>query len=109
MKREITIVPKDKCPLDVLTELGQRTANAWIFIHQNAINKLRSTCNNVNEFYASFSLGWDACEKYPATIINISDIHTGFWHEVFKISAENIAFKQKSTEPEEIFFLKMEE
>ena len=30
MKKEVIIVPEDKCPLDVLAEMGERTANAWI-------------------------------------------------------------------------------
>ena len=35
MKKEEIIVPKDKCPLDVLSEMGERTKNAWIFLHYN--------------------------------------------------------------------------
>ena len=108
MKREITIVPKDKCPLDVLAELGERTSKAWIFLHANAVEKLRSTVDGFEEYYNSFTLRWDASDKSPKTSINISDTSGFEWYEVFNIDAENIAFKNSSVDPEEIFFLKME-
>lgn len=41
MKKKVTLVPKDKCPLDVLAEMKERTANAWIFLHHNAVEKLQ--------------------------------------------------------------------
>ena len=108
MKKEVTIVPKDKCPLDILAELGERTAESWIFLHANAINKLRATCNREEESAASFTLRWDACEKYPETVLNISEAYIGCWYMVNTIFADDIAFKCHSYDPAEIFFLKME-
>ena len=34
MLKEITYVPQDKCPLDVLAEMGAETSDAWIYLHK---------------------------------------------------------------------------
>lgn len=61
MKKEVILVPKDKCPLDVLAEMGERTKNAWIFLHQNATEKLKKTADECK--YSSntvYTLLWNS-------------------------------------------------
>lgn len=109
MKKEVIPVPKDKCPLDVLAEMGERTKNAWIFLHQNATEKLKKTADECK--YSSspvYTLLWNATDEFPETRVRI-DIMYGEWSSVDRISANDIAFKQKSANPEDIFFLKMDE
>lgn len=109
MKKEVIIVPKDKCPLDVLAEMGNRTENAWIFLHSNAVEKLKNTSDECK--YSSsttYTLLWNATDEFPETKVRI-DIMRGEWASVARIAADDIAFKQISTNPEDIFFLKMEE
>lgn len=111
MKKEVTLVPKDECPLDVLAEMEERTANAWIFLHDNAVEKLKKSCVKYTLQYHSIKLNWDATENIPATsiIINTRKFYSGHWNFVDYIEADDIAFKHRSYDPEEIFFLQMEE
>ncbi len=105
MKKEVTIVPKDKCPLDILAEMGDRTKNAWIFLHYGAVNKLEETCNEYKELAHSIILRWNA----PSTSITIETEEFSTWQQVCFIESDYIAFKFRHFDPEEIFFLKMDE
>lgn len=111
MKKEVIIVPKDKCPLDVLAEMEERTANAWIFLHQNAVEKLKDNCDVCNDVahHEQITLSWEATEEYPATEVVINNKAHTDWLEIFRISASDIAFSIRSKNPEEIYFLKMDE
>ncbi len=109
MKKEVTIVPKDKCPLDILAEMGDRTKNAWIFLHENAVEKLEKTCNQYKEFAGQCSLLWHGTKEFPLTNIHIDKAEHGCWKSVNYISADDIAFSSRVSDPEEIFFLKMDE
>ena len=101
-------VPKDKCPLDVLAEMGEQTKNAWIFLHQNAINKLRRTVNKVTKLRDLCEFAWDATEKYTSTILTFKK-ETGCWYKVCRIYASDIAFRLQVKDPENVIFLKMDE
>jgi len=110
MKKEVILVPKDKCPLDVLAEMGERTRNAWIFLHLNAFKKLKDDCDTCKSNYFDKNLlTWWATEEYPATEVVINDKAHTDWVEIFRISASDIAFVVRSANPEEIYFLKMDE
>ena len=109
MKKEVILVPKDKCPLDVLAEMGERTKNSWIFLHQNAVDKLRRTADEICEIAVGVnSFYWKSTEEFPETILRF-DISRGVWSKVTRITADDIAFKITSTDPEDIYFLKMDE
>ena len=111
MKKEIVIVPKDKCPLDVLADMGEATSNSWIFLHKNAIKKL----NSIADKYHADVIGqtqecfWNATDKFPETTIKIELCVVKTWLQVLSINADDIAFKERSDDPDNIFFLKMEE
>ena len=106
MKKEVILVPKDKCPLDVLAEMGERTKNSWIFLHDDAVFKLEITADFIEETEYR-ELVWNATEKYPATTLDIEI--SGTWHMVYRIDADDIAFTDEPQDPEDIFFLKMAE
>lgn len=123
MKRETIIVPKGKCPLDVLAEMGERTAKAWIFLHKNAVAELWGALKGIDkgvtycdpEYIRNFV--YDATEEYPKTTLKL-DISQDLlrpkdyqptWYSVDEIIANDIAFKRKPENPEDIFFLQMEE
>ena len=109
MKKEVILVPKDKCPLDVLAEMGERTKNAWIFLHQNAVDKLRRTADETCEVAVGvYRFDWKATEEFPETILRF-DISRGVWSKITSITADDIAFKITSADPEDIYFLKMDE
>lgn len=103
MKKEVILVPKDKCPLDVLAEMGEQTKDAWIYLHKTAFDRLRSEdCSTKDEM--TFS---ELC--FEETEILINDTGGGIWFTVCSISANDISFKDRAKDPENIFFLKMEE
>ena len=90
MITDVIIVPKDKCPLDVLAELGSKTGKAWVFLHTTAIEKLLKTADTVDCF-GSFQIEWKETEKYPATTILVEDTKKD-WSRVCRINASDIAF-----------------
>lgn len=105
MKKEVILVPKDKYPLDVLAEMGERTKDSWIFLHDNVVSELHKTADYIEEGEYQ-ELVWSAPDKYPATILDIEIV--GTWHKVYRILADDIAFIYEPKDPEDIFFLKME-
>lgn len=109
MKKDVIIVPKDKCPLDVISELGEKAANSWIFLHKNAIEKLKETADE-EYFISNFvcKLLWKETENYPQTMLRY-DILKGVWTKIARIDADDIAFKCTSEDPDYIYFIKMEE
>ena len=111
MKKEVILVPKDKCPLDVLAEMGERIKNSWIFLHENAYEKLKSTCDTQEKFNLNsyHSLSWNATDNYPETVMFCEVPSPKGWAKITSIKAEDIAFGLSTHNPEDIFFLKMEE
>ncbi|MBP3596437.1 MAG: hypothetical protein J6J60_03430 [Clostridia bacterium] len=106
MKKENIIVPKGKCPLEVLANLGKKSSDAWIFLHWNVLDQLRSSLDRIEEYCNSFYFEWN---KTPQASMRIAKTPEGHWHKVYTIQSNSIAFGQASFDPEEIIFLKMEE
>ena len=71
MKKEVILVPKDKCPLDVLAEMGERTKNSWIFLHQNAVDKLTITADESREVFFGFVFYWKSTKESPETSLKV--------------------------------------
>ncbi len=65
MKKEPILVPKNKCPLDVLAEMGEQTKSAWIFLHRNAVEKLISLAENhfIHQNIGFQVLSWNATDE----------------------------------------------
>lgn len=111
MKKEVTFVPKDKCPLDILAEMEEGTKSAWIFLHRNAVEKLISTADDHSPHqHSDFQeLRWNATDDFPETVIWI-DLHPDkVWLEIYRIDANDIAFNLPVDDPDNILFLKMAE
>lgn len=113
MKKEVITVPMDKCPLDVLAEMKERTKDAWIFLHSNAVEHLQHS-NGVSSKEGRKSgtlvLTWEATEEYPETrvVVDICSLNVD-WKPIISISASDIAFTIMPVDPEYIYFLKMAE
>lgn len=113
MKKEVTIVPKDKCPLDLLSEMGDRIKESWIFLHFNAVEKLQHSdgvSSKEGRKQGTLVLTWEATETYPETkvVVDISALNTE-WKPIILISASDIPYDLMPVDPEDIFFLKMAE
>ena len=113
MKKEVTPVPKDKCPLVVLAEMGQQTRNAWIFIHENVYWNLVRRAGNVSYTKEKNDgpelIKVKATKDYPEAEILCQKPNTDGWTKIMLINAENIAFTFAVKDPEDLFFLKMDE
>lgn len=93
--------------------MEERTKDAWIFLHRNALEKLiNSEGVSVKEGkkVGTMILTWEAAEKFPKTriVVNVCSMATD-WKTIILISASDIAFNLMPTDPEYIYFLKMEE
>lgn len=112
MKKEVILVPKDKCPLNVLAELGERTKNSWIFFHRNVVQNLYQTAEVDSDNFSYIICQWEATEDFPKTLLYIENfLYTPAcdWIKVLRIDAVDIAFMIPSADPEDIYFLKMDE
>lgn len=113
MKKEVILVPKDKCPLDVLAEMGERTKNSWIFLDTSALQKLLLS-DGCKPWYRKHdtltaTLKWEATDEYPETSVLMEVPTPRGWGKILSIKAEDIAFTISTDDPEDIFFLKMAE
>ena len=110
MKTPITIVPKDKSPIDVLKELGKKTKSAWIFIDRATLEKLKSIedWRSLNPHTRLQELHWNSTFAHPAFSLIVEDRREQTWLKVLSISHPDIPFKKTAGNPKEIFFLKMQ-
>ncbi len=113
MKKEVILVPMDKCPLDVLAEMGDRIKDSWIFLHSNAVEYLHysdGVSSQEGKKPGTLVLTWEATEYYPETrvVIDVCSLNAD-WKPIISISACDIAFTIMTCDPEDIYFLKMAE
>ena len=113
MKLEFITVPRDKCPLDVLADMGDQTSNAAILLSPNAMKKLKETADRDEKLdEAAMFLSWNATDKFPQTsIILVKETCNlrGIEYRAVYINADDIAFRcQRHKEPEVEYILEME-
>lgn len=113
MKLEFITVPRDKCPLDVLADMGDQTSNAAILLSPNAMKKLKGTADIDEKLdEATMFLSWKATDKFPQTsIILVKETCNlrGIEYRAVYINAADIAFRcQRHKEPEVEYVLEME-
>lgn len=108
-------VPKDKCPLDVLAQMGERIRNSWIYLHENAyLHLLNSEGAKIHPpsytgNHLETLIEFEATQDYPETaIVCIVPSSSGFG-KVTEIFSEDIAYRFPPTVPEKYYYLKMEE
>lgn len=114
MKKEVIFVPNDKCPINVLAEMGERIRNSWIFLHENAYEHLlkskgvnHSTGNTMNANQETL-FKWEATDDFPETVVFCEVPDCKGWGKINSIDAENICYSLSPPDPENIYFLKMD-
>ena len=108
MEKEIIFVPKNKCPLDTLAEMGEKIKNSWINFDQNLVEELAASadicfCTSTTEMTA-YKLTWRAKNRTSKTEIVLKSA-TSEWFSVGSIFASDIAFKYASNDPDSLYFL----
>lgn len=108
MLKDVILVPQDKCPLNTISEMGDKAANSWIFLHKNAIEKLQGTADSIDGHGCFILITWKETDNYPKTLLWIPNTNEE-WVKVIRIEADDIAFKSEAPDPKHLYFLKMEE
>ena len=116
MKREVIEVPQEKSVLNVLAKLGEQTKNSRIFFHLNLYRKISKRKAEVgltiiiSADYIKFTW-WERNGNTPYTHIYLENFSgsSDVWIEVLRIESTDIAFTIPSKNPENIYFLQMEE
>ena len=106
MEKIMIIVPEDRCPLDVLAEMGEQTKNATIFLHRNVIEKLRQTADYIKEVPQYVEFSWKETEKYPRTILDFEKKEEECLR-VYRIYSTDIAFVMEVENPDKEIILQM--
>ena len=72
---------------------------------------MQKSCNEYNLLYRGIRLKWNATKTFPDTsvLINREILGGVHWNFVYSIDADDIEFKYRSPNPEEIIFLQMDE
>lgn len=93
MKKEVILVPKEKCPLDVLAEMGERAKNPWIFFHYNVAESLCRTAEVDSDNTSYIMCEWKATKDFPKTLLYIEEFlgTAKVWIKVLRIDAVDIA------------------
>ena len=107
MRKEVIVVPWGECPLDVLARLGEQTENAWVFLYVDTVRVLEMTASS-HDMGERETLKWDETNPlHPGTTMVLKR-DSELWFRVIKIDAPNIAFKDESHDPENIFFFQID-
>ncbi len=114
MKQEVITVPKDKCPLDVLADMGEETYTAGILFSPEGLNKMLETADRHEKLDSTaYLLSWNATEKFPqTTIIIVGEQYSqpvGLQYRAVFIHANDISFRRQLDDRTVDYFLTMEE
>ena len=116
MQQEVIEVPQDKSVLTVLKKLGEQTKNSRIFFHLNLYRKIsrRKAEFNLTILISADDIRftwWERNGNTPNTHIYLENFSgsSDVWIEVLRIESTDIAFNTPSKNPENIYFLQMEE
>jgi len=116
----LKVVPKDTSPLTVISEMGDLTNNARIYLGKKAVERLRLEADAISfrngwaiEKNGGFSclfekFDWSETEGFPKTAIEIRPVCED-WFKIFSIKSKNIAFTFEPWVPKRIITIEMEE
>lgn len=114
MKKEVIIVPKDKCPLDVLTEMDVKLYDAGVLFSISALNKLKETADRYEKLDpTAYFLSWNATKDFLKTTLIVAGEYScdssGYEYRAIYINADDICFRHQRDNRSVDYFLKMEE
>lgn len=114
MKKEVIIVPKNKCPLDVLSDMGERLIGIGILFSITSLNKLKETADRYEKLDpTAYFLSWNATKDFPQTTLIVvgeySCDSSGFEYRAVYIDADDICFRTQWDDRTVDYFLTIEE
>ncbi len=117
MKKEVITVPRNKFLLNLLAEMGERTKNAWIFLHRDLVNCLWESAERKNgDYNYTYNFIWTS-DEFEDVVITIDVSYQAVerdpeyhaeWIQVYAIKSKNIEFRKRPKDPDEILFFKPE-
>ena len=72
----ILLIPKGKCLLNYLREMGERTRDSWILIHKNVVKQIEETSDYQTcepAYIRNFI--WEKNSQYPQSTLGIDISH----------------------------------
>lgn len=110
MVKEVVLLPKDKCPLAFIRELGENIKKSWIFLHADIVPYLMLTANDsIMNGYKPILIHWDAIGELSEISIAVKYDKDNIWNEMVGIKTDKINLDKRCTDPQYIYFIKMEE
>lgn len=110
--RKVINLPVDKCPLDVLANMGEEIRGAKILLNLSAFKKLTKTADKYEKVSESHVLFWEATEKFPETTVMVEteyindNDYTGYVYHIVYINATDICFRTQWDDcPNEYLFV----
>lgn len=100
-------VPKKKCPLDIISEMGEDAKKFRFFMDQAGLDQLRKSADSLTSIFDDSILEWKATDKYPSTKLVLSRSY-GKWYMIKEIEAKDIFFRKISKNVEDNIFLEKE-
>lgn len=109
MNKEVIniIVPEGQCPMDKLAELKEDSANAWIFFHESAIERIKESGEVTELLHDAYEVEWKETDEHPATRMWVHRRRSDF-DEVVLIEADDIAFTVPASNPEKLIYVYMD-
>ena len=107
------IVPKNKHILDFLAEMGDKTKNAWIFLHRNITDDVireKGTDFTQEEHGLRYFFWTSKARHHAHSMMSCSVSQNREWYMVGKIMASGVAFEKccENKKPDYIILLQKE-
>lgn len=109
MVKEIILLPKDKCPLTFIWELGENVKKSWIFLHADIVPYLMlAATESVMNGSKPILIHWDPLGKLSEISISVKFDKDNIWNEMVGMKTDKINFDTPCADPEYIYFIKMD-
>lgn len=98
MRSEFIDVPKGKCPLDVLAEMGEKVYGQGILLSGKSVERLKETADRYEKLDDTvFFFSYNATQEFPqTTIIVVGEQYKqpiSLHYRVLYIHADDISFR----------------
>ena len=109
MVKEVVLLPKGKCPLAFIRELGEKVKDSWIFLHENVVSNLENTADECILRGNPLVLSWNPTNELSKITIAIQYSEKNVWNKMISVETDKNDFIPASEDPEYIYFIKMDE
>ena len=102
---QIITVPREKCPLSVLSGIGKHSENACFFLDCNAVVNLKKKASYFEVISNVYYLYFKKDKSDMQTIVSIRKVMTPYF-QVLSVDSPTYSFRFNSKRAKNLFFLK---